>query len=133
MVEWGGDWGRVDSSAIPMLRLYAEVCVLWFVGCGSPMTKLGISALLGSSLNGSNIGGRGVGQILGDNILASVAALVGNTIDCLGGAVVSRMRVIHREIYGSMEEMMREEYGTWGNEGEGREERGKHVTRRWRL
>ena len=24
-----------------------------------------------------------------------------------------------------MEEMMREEYGTWGNEGEGREERGK--------
>ena len=39
--------------------------------------------------------------------------------------LVLHMRVRHREIYGSMEEMMREEYGTWGNEGEGREERGK--------
>ena len=76
----------MDSSAIPVLRLYAEVCVLQLVGCGSPTTKLGISALLGSSLNGSNVGGRGLGRILGDNIQASVAALVGNTIDCRGGA-----------------------------------------------
>ena len=41
MVEWGGDWVEMDSSAIPVLRLYAEVCVLRLVGYRSPTMEFG--------------------------------------------------------------------------------------------
>jgi len=49
--------------------------------------RLGISTLLGSSLNGRDVGGRGVGRVLGNDIPTGEATtLVGNTVDCLGGA-----------------------------------------------
>jgi len=49
--------------------------------------RLGIGTLLRSSLDGSNVGGRGVGRVLGNDIpTGEASALVGNTIDCLGGA-----------------------------------------------
>ena len=49
--------------------------------------RLGIVTLLGSSLNGSNVGSRGVRGVLDDDIPTGEATtLVGNTIDCLGGA-----------------------------------------------
>jgi len=49
--------------------------------------KLGTVTLLGSSLNGSSVGGRGIGRVLGNDIPPGEATtLVGNTIDCLGGA-----------------------------------------------
>jgi len=48
---------------------------------------LGVVTLLGSSLNRSNVGCRGVGRVLGNDIpTGETATLVGNTIDCLGCA-----------------------------------------------
>jgi len=50
--------------------------------------KVGIVILLGSSLNGSSVGGRGSGRVLGNDIPPGEATtLVRNTIDCLGGAM----------------------------------------------
>lgn len=49
--------------------------------------KLWIGPILRISLNGSDIGRRGVGGVFGSDIPTSkTAALVGDTIDCLCGA-----------------------------------------------